>query len=260
LVVPAVVISWRVIVSDQEADAPLTGLRLDRISTHMTTLQDAERFVLRYGKAIRGYVTAILRDPAEADEVMQELILGLLRRGGPATWPGAGRFRDYLKTSARNAAITFLRKKGRQRASELTPDAHADPDSTDAAADRAMISEWQSCVIDKVKRELDAHERKSPGNLCYTVLKVVEEFPDEDSPRQAAIVAERTRKPITPEAFRKQVSRARRLMAEFILLEVAASMASPTAESVEGELHELGLWGYVRDYLPDDWREQFFSG
>ena len=48
-----------------EPDTPLlSGLRLDRISTHMTTLQDAERFVMRYGRAIRGYVTAILRDPA----------------------------------------------------------------------------------------------------------------------------------------------------------------------------------------------------
>ena len=103
---------------EQEAETPLAGLRLDRISTHMTTLQDAERFVMRYGKAIRGYVTAILRDPAEGEEVVQELILGLLRRGGPATWPGAGRFRDYLKASARNAAVTYLRKKGRQRAAE----------------------------------------------------------------------------------------------------------------------------------------------
>lgn len=252
-------VAWRFPVSDQDADTPLTGLRLDRISTHMTTLQDTERFVLRYGKAIRGYVTAILRNPAEADEVVQELVLGLLRRGGPATWPGAGRFRDYLKTSSRNAAITFLRKKGRQRAAELTPDAHADPDTTEAAADREMLAEWHRCVLDKVWRELDAHERKSPGNLCYTAMKVFTEFPDEDSPRQAAIVAERTGRPLTPEAFRKQVSRARRLMAEFILLEVAAGIVPATAESVENELHELGLWAYVRDYLPDDWQSQFFG-
>ncbi len=178
-------------VSEQDPDTPLAGLRLDRISTHMTTLQDAERFVMRYGRAIRGYVTAILRDPAEADEVVQELILGLLRRGGPSTWPGAGRFRDYLKTSARNAAITYLRKKGRNRATEFTPETHPDPDSTEAAADRAMVAAWQACVLDKVFRELDAHERKSPGNLCYTALKVYTEFPDEDSPRQAAIAAER---------------------------------------------------------------------
>ena len=58
--------------SAADADQPyLSGLRLDRISTHMTTLQDAERFVMRHGKAIRSYVTAILRDPNEAEEIVQ---------------------------------------------------------------------------------------------------------------------------------------------------------------------------------------------
>jgi RNA polymerase sigma factor (sigma-70 family) len=246
--------------SEPEPDTPfLSGLRLDRISTHMTTLQDAERFVMRYGRAIRGYVTAILRDPAEAEEVVQELILSLLRRGGAATWPGAGRFRDYLKVSARNAAVTFLRKKGRQRAAELMLDTHPDPDSTDAAADRAMVAAWQACVLDKVFRELDAHERRSPGNLCHTAPRVYTEFPNEDSPRLAAIVSARTGRPLSAEAFRKQVSRAKRLAAEFILLEVAAGIVPATAEAVEAELHELGLWPYVRDYLPDNWQSQFFG-
>src|SRR5262245_54153463 len=121
--------------------APLTGIRLDQISTHMATLQDAERFVVRYGKAIRSYLTAILRDAGDAEEVLQEIIVGLLDRGGADTWPGAGRFRDYLKVIARNAAITFLRKKGRQPSAELVPEVHADPSSTDDMADREMLAE-----------------------------------------------------------------------------------------------------------------------
>jgi len=245
---------------EADPESPLlAGLRLDRISTHMTTLQDAERFVMRYGRAIRGYVGAILRNPEEAEEVVQELVLSLLRRGGPAMWPGAGRFRDYLKASARNAAVSYLRKKGRQRAGELAPENHPDPDSTEEAADRAMVAAWQACVLDKVFRELDTHERKSSGNLCYSALKVYMDFPDADSPRQAAIVAERTGRSLSPEAFRKQVSRAKRLAAEFILLEVAAGLVPATAETVEAELNELGLWAYVRDYLPADWRSEFFG-
>jgi RNA polymerase sigma factor (sigma-70 family) len=246
--------------SEPETDTPyLSGLRLDRISTHMTTLQDAERFVLRYGRAIRGYVAAILRDQSEAEEVVQELVLGLLRRGGASTWPGAGRFRDYLKASARNAAITFLRKKGRTGAGELIADAFPDPGSTDAAANRAMIAAWQACILDKVFRELDAHERRSPGNLCHTALKVYTEHPNEDSPQHAAIVSAKIGRHLTAEAFRKQVSRAKRLAAEFILLEVAAGIVPAAPESVEAELHELGLWHYVRDYLPHDWQSQFFG-
>jgi hypothetical protein len=48
-------------------------------------------------------------------------------------------------------------------------------------------------------------------------------------------------------------------MAECILLEVARGVIPPTAAAVESELHELGLWERVHDYLPGDWREKFFS-
>jgi hypothetical protein len=79
------------------------------------------------------------------------------------------------------------------------------------------------------------------------------------STKTSRIVSERAKRPITPEAFRKQVSRARRQMAEYILLEVSRGVVPPTPEGVEGELVELGLWSYVEDYLPEDWRTRFFS-
>jgi RNA polymerase sigma factor (sigma-70 family) len=239
-------------------DEPLAGIRLDQLSTHVATLEDAQQFLFRYGNAIRGYVTAVLRDPAAAEEVMQDLILAFLRRGGPQMWPGKGRFRDYLKAAARNAAITHLRKQGRQPAA-ADLEVHADPQSTEAAAERALTSEWQRCVLDRVWRELEAHERRSPGNLCHTVLRVVTEFPEEESTRLAEIAGARSKHLLTAEAFRKQVSRARRLMAEFILTEVARSIKEPTAADVESELVELGLWPYVASYLPADWRSRFFG-
>lgn len=235
----------------------VTGLRLDQISTHVATLEDAEKFFFRYGRAVRGYLGAILHDPGATDEVMQELLLALVRREGVAKWPGKGRFRDYLKTTARNAALTHLRKTGRRPTAEL--DAVADPQSTGDAADRALLSEWQSCLLDRVWRSLESHERRTPGNICYTALKVFTEFPAESSPRQAELAGRRAGRTIGAEAFRKQVSRARCLMAELILTEAARGVVPPTAEGVEAELHELGLWTYVEAHLPDDWRTRFFS-
>src|SRR5262245_60783436 len=214
--------------SDSADTEPLAGIRLDQLSTHAATLEDAQRFLFRYGNAIRGYITAILRDQAAGDEVMQELILAFLRRGGAQTWPGKGRFRDYLKTAARNAAITYLRKKGREPAA-ADLESQADPHSTDEVAERAMRSEWQRCVIDRVYRELESHERNNSGNLCYTVLQVVSEHRDADSVKHAEITSKRIKRPITAEAFRKQVSRARRQMAEFIVVEVSRSIEGPTA-------------------------------
>ena len=247
-------------------DEPLSGIRLDQISTHLATLQDAQRFVMRYGKAIQTYLTAIVRDPDDAKDVFQDLVASLLGRGGPTTWPGLsaptahrGRFRDYLKVVARNSALSFFRKKNRRHTSDLAPDDHADPASTDDAADRAMLAEWQRCVLEKVWRELETHERQASGNMFHTALRVYTEFPKEDSPKQAARVAERLGRAVSPEAFRKQVSRGKRLMAELILREVAATVDDASADDVEAELTELGLMRYVRDYLPDDWRDQFFG-
>ena len=244
--------------SNATIDEPLVGIRLDQLSTHVATLGNAERFFNRYGRAIHGYLNAILRDPTAAEEVLQELLVALLRGGGANRWPGRGRFRDYLKAAARNAAVTYLRKRGRQPAG-ADLDVHADPRSSAEEADRTLRSEWQRCVIDRANQKLESCERLSPGNLCYTVLRIVTEYPDENSPKQAAIASERARRTISAEAFRKQVSRARRLMAEFILNEVARGLGEPTAVAVEEELTELGLWGYVADYLPADWRSRFFG-
>src|SRR5438067_10637516 len=111
-------------------DQPLGNLRLDHISTRMASLHDVGLFVMRYGGAVQRYILAILRDADAADEVWQELVAGWLQRGGPVTWPGRRRFRDYLRTTARNAALTYLRKKNRRRSADLPQDV--------AAADRAL--------------------------------------------------------------------------------------------------------------------------
>jgi DNA-directed RNA polymerase specialized sigma24 family protein len=234
-------------------DQPLGTLRLDHISTRAATLTDASKFVLRYGPAVQRYIRAILRDQDAADETWQELVTNLLRRGGPSTWPGRGRFRDYLRMSARNAAITYLRGKNRRAANEL-------PEAVAAPADRGLDDDWQQCLLGKVWRELDAAERRGSGNFVHTALRVYTESPELDSTAQAAVVSEKLGRPITAEAFRQQVRRGKKQMAERILTEVAGTIAGATADDVEAELTELGLIGYVRDYLPADWRTTFFGG
>lgn len=227
-------------------------LRLDHISTRMATLHDAGKFVMRYGPAVQKYLAAILRDADAAEETWQELMTNLLRRGGPGTWPGQGRFRDYLRTAARNAAMTHLRGKTRRPAASL-PDDVADP------AERGLENDWQKLLLDKVWRELDAAERRGSGNFVHTALRVYTESPELESPEQAAVVSERIGRPVTAEAFRQQVRRGKKLMAERILTEVAGTIAHATAADVEAELTELGLMKFVANYLPTDWRTTYFG-
>jgi len=233
-------------------DQPLGILRLDHISTRMASLEDAGLFVMRYGGAVQRYLGAILRDTDAADEVWQELVAGWLKRGCAATWPGRGRFRDYLRTSARNAAMTHLRKQNRVKTAELT-------DAMAATAARELDDDWQKCLLDKVWRDLDAAERRGSGNFVHTALRIYTEHPDQESTDHAVLASKRLSRPISADAFRQQVRRGKKQMAELILIAVAGTIADASAEDVEAELIELGLMAFVRDYLPGDWRTTYFG-
>jgi hypothetical protein len=233
-------------------DQPLVNIRLDQISTRMANLDNMGLFVVRYGRAVQRYILAIVRDTDAADEVWQELVTNLLSRGGPATWPGHGRFRDYLRTMARNAALTFLRTKTRRGMADL-------PEDVPANADRELDNDWQKALLDKVWRELDAAEQRGSGNFVHTALRIYSQHSELDSTAQAALAIRRLARAISPDAFRQQVKRGKRMMAELILTAVAGTIVSVSADDVEAELIELGLMEFVRDYLPADWRTSFFG-
>jgi DNA-directed RNA polymerase specialized sigma24 family protein len=99
------------------------GERIDAIPTQPTLLERALRgpeaarapalrqLVLRYHKAIRSYLGALLRDEDKADDVAQAVLVRVLQGGlaGYAPQPGK-RFRHYLKATVRHAAFDFLRQ------------------------------------------------------------------------------------------------------------------------------------------------------
>jgi hypothetical protein len=234
-------------------DSPIGTLRLDHISTSMANLSDMGQFVMRYGGAVRRYILAILRDEDATDEVWQDMVARLLLKGEGVTWPGRGRFRDYLRMTARNAALTHLRTKSRRSMADLA-------DDVAVAADRELDSHWQKAILEKVWRELDAAEMRGQGNFVHTALRVYSEHPELDSSAQARRVGEKLGRAISPDAFRQQVRRGKRQMAELILIGVAGTIASADASDVEAELVELGLMKFVEDYLPPDWRSTFFGG
>ena len=105
-------------------------------------------------------------------------------------------------------------------------------------------------MLEKAWRGLERHQRAAKGNLCHTVLRLTADHPDEDSDRLAARAARLSGRPLTPEAFRKQLSRARRLFAGLIVAEVSRTLDDPTPEHVREELADLGLLESLRDYLP----------
>lgn len=223
---------------------------LDQISTRWAFVNDPSQFVMRYAPAIRNYMGAIIKNQHDAEEAAQDFLLRAVRRGFTSADPDRGRFRDYLKAAVRHAAFKQLH---RRRPVALDDLANAAVDHAVQRADHDWNADWQRCVLGRVWRSLERHQMEHDGNLCHTVLRLAVDFPEEDSVKLAARAAALTGHPLRADAYRKQLSRARRLFAEMLLDEIKQTVENPTHGLIEEELIELGLMEYVRDFLPDGW-------
>jgi hypothetical protein len=109
-------------------------------------------------------------------------------------------------------------------------------------------------LLDRACRALEKHQRQSPGNLFHTVLNMVVNDPLDDTQILAARTSAMIGRPIRAEAFRKQLSRARFLLAKLLVREVAQTLDHPTPEKIKEELIELALWEYVRHFIASERR------
>lgn len=238
--------------------------RLDEIPTQWSLLHLAHRpasgsgearnaLVLRYARAIRNYVGALVRDQQEADELAQEVVVRLLKGQFATASPDKGSFRRMLMVAAHNLVRTHYSRKGRQATSAVDLGAlPALPDESELEAEG--LARWKQALLELAWMSLEEYERAQPGSLPFTVLRLRAERPDETSEQLAAMLSAKTGKPVKPEALRQQLRRARLRFVEALLEEVARGLDDPTPARVEEELIEVGLMPYVQDLLPDDWR------
>ncbi len=233
-----------------------TLCRLDEITTRWTQIKDPLKFVYRYSTAIRAYLEALVRQPHDVEEIIQEFLSKFLQTGLIAADSDRGRFRDYLKVAVRNAAVTFMRKKRPRQLDSQWLVRMEDASLPQDECDRQWREHWRRCVLDKAWRSLDAHQQRHADNLFYTVVRLASDHPDEGSRQLAARASEQSGRLLKPAAFRKQLSRARRMFAQEILSEVSRTVEHEGMSDVEEELIELGLLEYIRDYLPADWRNE----
>jgi DNA-directed RNA polymerase specialized sigma24 family protein len=229
--------------------------RLDRISTDWAIIRDPPQFVLRYAPAIYSYLAALTKSGHEAEEVAQDFYLRVLRYGFARASRERGRFRDYLKAAVRNAARDHWQRR-RTPHQRLTDSLSLPTPQPGFDSDQQWLIYWRRCLLKRVWRALERHQKHAPGNLFHTVLRMVVEHQGEDSEKLAGRVGELTGRPIQPATFRKQVSRARRMFAQLLLREVEQTLDGPSPGELEEELTEIGLMRHVRDFLPTDWRKR----
>lgn len=152
-----------------DASVPRTP-RLDEIATRWSLFRLAHdgtpdhasaarnAFVMQYGSAVRKYVGAIVKDPQEAEELAQEVIVRLLRGDFAGANPERGRFRDLLKVAVRNMVRSHWSRKQRRSTTVLKEECLSDSGSNLRSAKEALLAAWRQGVLDRAMAALDAHE------------------------------------------------------------------------------------------------------
>jgi RNA polymerase sigma factor (sigma-70 family) len=228
---------------------------LDEISTRWAAVNDPIKFVNRYAPAILNYLVAIIGNRLDAEDVSQDFLTNVIARGFANVDPDRGRFRKYLKTAVRNAALMFFRRKHSEQKALAEYERQLREGSAAHDVDRQWESTWTQCVLDRAWTALHQRERRAGDNSFYTVLRASVDHPDEDSAALAARVSASLGRTIQPDNLRKQLSRARRAFAELLIEEVAQTIQGRSPAAIKDELAQTGLMPYVRDFLPTDWNE-----
>jgi RNA polymerase sigma-70 factor (ECF subfamily) len=114
-------------------------------ATLLTRLADSldpaawREFHGRYADLLRGFARRRGLQPADCDDVTQNVLLSLTRSMGKFSYdPARGKFRAYLKTLALHEIFRFLRQRSRQRAL-----GSLDEEAGRAAADPAVEAQWE---------------------------------------------------------------------------------------------------------------------
>lgn len=226
--------------------------RLEEISTRWAQVGDPLQFVMRYGTAIESYLTALTGNREDAAEIRQEFLASMMQHRFGSASPDQGRFRRYLKTAIRNAARMHFRRLQSRKAVSADESQLAEIPAREPAAEVEWLAEWRRCALDRTWASLHRRQQETPDSIAHSVMKLHSEFGESDELSQR--LSQQLGRTIRAEAYRKQLSRARRLFAKLLVQGVAKTLETPGADEVEAELTETGLMSSIRQFLPDDWR------
>jgi hypothetical protein len=107
---------------------------------------------------------------------------------------------------------------------------------------------WRETVISRVWSRLETYQASTPKNRYATVLQLRRDFPKASIDEIAAKLGEMIRSQVTPEAFRKNLQRARAKFIDLLVQELRETIHPTSNEDVEAEIFDLGLGHLYRRY------------
>jgi RNA polymerase sigma-70 factor (ECF subfamily) len=207
-----------------------------------------QQLLERYGGAVHRYLCKVLGDPDAAAEVFQEFALQLLHGDLREANPQRGRFRNFVKGTLRHL-IADYRKERREWPGPLPEDsAELLAGSEDAGSDRQFVESWCDELLSRAWAGLAGIEG-STGQPFHAVLRYRADHPDMRAPQLAQELTGQLGRPFTAVGIRQILHRAREKFAALLLDEVIHSLENATAQQVDEELAELGLFEYCRPVL-----------
>jgi RNA polymerase sigma-70 factor (ECF subfamily) len=226
--------------------------RLTEIPTSWTTISSAhtpgpqsqaamEDLVNRYHDAVTRYIHLKVRDKHLADEVLQEFWTKLLTGKLAGADKSKGRFRDYLRTVLHRLIIDHFRTK---KLHPLPPGDLLDSSHPDEDFDRV----WREAVLHRVWSRLETYQATTPKNRYATVLQLRRDHPKAPIEEIAEKLSHIIRTPVRPEAFRKNLQRARAKFVELLVQELRETIHATSNEDIEAEIFDLGLGHLYRRY------------
>jgi RNA polymerase sigma-70 factor (ECF subfamily) len=228
--------------------------RLTQIPTNWTTISSAHApgpesqkamndLVGRYHDAVTRYIHLKLRDKHLADEVLQEFWTKLLTGKLAGADKTKGRFRDYLRTVLHRLIIDHFRSRKLQ---PLPPGDLLDSSKPDEDFNRV----WRDAVLNRVWSRLETYQAATPKNRYASVLQLRRDYPKASIEEIAERLTQLTGAPMTPEAFRKNLQRARAKFIDLLIQELRETIHPTNNDDVEAEIFDLGLGYLYRRYMP----------
>jgi len=207
-----------------------------------------QQLLERYGGAVYRYLRKVSLDPEAVDEVFQEFALQLVHGDLRGANPERGRFRNFVKGTLFHLLADY-RNQQRRWPGPLPADSAALPASpNEPAFDDQFAESWCDELLARAWAALAEIESRT-GQPFYAVLRFRADHPEMRSPQMAEQLAAQLGRPLTAASVRQTLHRAREKFADLLLDEVTQVLEDPTAEQLEQELVELGLFEYCRPAL-----------
>lgn len=152
---------------------------LERV--RQTDAHDAWKlFYEQYWAAILGYGRKLGLDQHQAEEVLQETMVALMRQLPEFQYDrNRGKFRNFLLTIVHRKSLVALRRTRRERDTKVPWETvqHQQPDELSAQPSAEVLRRWQESVFESVLQQLARDERIGADTLAVFRAYAIEGRP-----------------------------------------------------------------------------------